>query len=181
MDRGGDLDDLLGVERGIKGGINLALHKDGGLDIVNLSLGLDDGGGDGVGATQDGGDGDGEMGGGGLQNPGGIAGHVVGLAKVDLLGDDGLGLVDSGDAGRLAAGGEGGGRGRLGVRNWGVRHHRAGRVMLGPEGGGRGHGRGGHGTSIAEPVEGGEAGGEGGQLGGGGAARHGHQAGESHL
>ena len=49
------------------------------------------------------------MGGGGLQDPGGVSGHVVGGAEVDLLGDNGGGLVDGGHSLGLGLGDRGGG------------------------------------------------------------------------
>merc|ERR550519_1077165 len=98
VDGGGDglLDDGLsldgdGVGHGI-GGINM----DGGgdLDDVHLSLGLDDGSVDRVGSLQVGAHADGQEGGGGLVDVGVVSGNVAGLSVVDLLGDDGSGLVE---------------------------------------------------------------------------------------
>lgn len=88
VDGGWDLDDLLGVEGSIKRGINLALNKDGILDIVDFSLGLDNWGKDSVGSLEDSWDRDGKMGGGWLVDPGGISGHIAGLSKMNLLGDN---------------------------------------------------------------------------------------------
>merc|ERR1719250_98696 len=63
MDGGWDLDDLLGVEGSIIRGINLALNKDWALDVVDLSLGLDNGGVDSLGSLEDSWDSNGKMGG----------------------------------------------------------------------------------------------------------------------
>jgi len=103
----GDRDLLLGVEGGIIGDVNLTLNKDGGLDIVDLDLAVDDGSVDGLGSLEDGGDLDGEMGGSGLQDSGVVSGDIAGLSIVDLLGDNGFRLVDSGDSGSLSNGGVG--------------------------------------------------------------------------
>jgi len=99
MDGGGDLDNVGGGEGGVVGDGNLTLNKDGGLDIVYLNLAVDDGSIDGLGSLEDGGDLDGEMRGGRLQDSGVVSGDIAGLSIVDLLGDDGLRLVDSGDSG----------------------------------------------------------------------------------
>merc|ERR1719347_2195753 len=99
MDGGGDLDNVGGGEGGIVGDGNLTLNKDGGLDIVYLNLAVDDGSIDGLGSLEDGGDLDREMRGGRLQDSGVVSGDIAGLSIVDLLGDDGLRLVDSGDSG----------------------------------------------------------------------------------
>jgi hypothetical protein len=125
MDGGGDLDDLLGVEGSVIGSIHTPLDKDGLLDVVDLSHVLDDGGVVCDRSSQDGGDGDGEMRGGGLDDPGFIAGHVAGLSEVDLLGDDRGGLVDSGDALGLGVGGVGGWDGRGNIGDGGMGHNGA--------------------------------------------------------
>merc|ERR1711970_1548470 len=71
MDGGWDLNDLYGVEWGIIRGINLALNKDRALDVVDLSLGLDNGGIDSVGSLEDSWDSNGKMRGGWLVDLGG--------------------------------------------------------------------------------------------------------------
>merc|ERR1719315_677458 len=96
MDGGGDLDDVLLVDGDI---------------IGDLDLLLDDGGVVGDGAPEDGGHGDGEVGGGGLQDPGGVPGDEAGLSVVNLLGDHGGGLVHGGHALGLGGGDIGGGGG----------------------------------------------------------------------
>merc|ERR1719331_2841996 len=106
-DGGGDGDGVGGIIRGVIG----LVDKDGLLDVVDLGLGLDNGGVVGLGSLEDGGDSDGQMGGGGLQDPGVVSGHVVGGAEVDLLGDHGGGLVDSSHTLGLAVGHIGGGGG----------------------------------------------------------------------
>merc|ERR1712128_378662 len=91
MDGGWDLNDVHGVEGSVIRGINLALNKDGILDIVDFSLG----------SLKDSWDSDGKMGGGWLVDLGGISGHIAGLSKVHLLGDNWGGLVDCGDSSGL--------------------------------------------------------------------------------
>merc|ERR1719500_2060482 len=88
MDGGWDLNDLYGVEWGIIRSINLALNKDGVLDIVDFSLGLDNGGIDSVGSPEDSWDSDGKMRGCWLVDLGGISRNIAGLSKVHLLGDN---------------------------------------------------------------------------------------------
>ena len=130
MDGGGNLNDLLGVEGGVEGGIVRLVDEDGVLDLVNLLHGLDNGGVDSLGSPEDGWDGDGKVRGGGLDDPGGVAGDVVGLAEVDLLGDDRGGLVDGGDSLSLMDGGvRSRGRGSDVVHR--VRHHSSSSVVLG--------------------------------------------------
>ncbi|MFN9942407.1 MAG: hypothetical protein ACK56I_23345, partial [bacterium] len=105
----------------VVGHLHATLHKHRLVDGVHLGDGLDDGGVDGLGAAQDGGHLDGQVGGGRLVDGGGVAGHVGCLAQVNLLGDDGGGLVDGGHAGGLGVhrvggghrhSGRGGGQGR---------------------------------------------------------------------
>jgi len=130
MDGGWDLDDLLGVEGSIIRGINLALNEDGILDIVDFSLGLDNGGVDSVGSLKDSWDSDGKMGGGWLVDLGGISGHIAGLSKVDLLGDNWGGLVDGGHSSSLGGScvrGRGCGGG---ICYWGMGNNGASRVVL---------------------------------------------------
>jgi len=130
MDGGWDLDDLLGVEGSIIRGINLALNEDGILDIVDFSLGLDNGGVDSVGSPEDSWDSDGKMGGGWLVDPGGISGHIAGLSKVHLLGDNWGGLVDGGDSSSLGGGGVRGRGSGGGICYWGMGDNGAGGVVL---------------------------------------------------
>merc|ERR1719347_605624 len=99
MDGGGDLDNVGGGEGGVIGDGNLTLNRNGSLDIMDLNLAVDDGSIDGLGSLEDGGDLDWEMRGGRLQDSGVVSGDIAGLSIVDLLGDDGLRLVDSGDSG----------------------------------------------------------------------------------
>jgi len=146
MDGGGDLDDPLGVEGSVIRGVIGLVDKDGLLDVVDLGLGLDNGGVDGLGSLEDGGDSDGQMGGGGLQDPGGVARDEAGLAKVHLLGDHGGGLVHGGDTGSLGGGGERS-RGRRGNVVDGVGDDGASRVVVGA-GGGRANGVGGGSDSV---------------------------------
>jgi len=130
MDGGWDLDDLLGVEGSIIRGINLALNEDGILDIVDFSLGLDNGGVDSVGSLKDSWDSDGKMRGGWLVDLGGISGHIAGLSKVHLLGDNWGGLVDGGDSSSLGGScvrGRGSGGG---ICYWGMGNNGASRVVL---------------------------------------------------
>jgi len=134
VDWGGDLDDLLGKERSVIGGIVWLVDKDGLLDVVDLSLGLDDGGVDGLGSLEDGWDSDGEMGGGGLVDLGGVSGDVAGLAVVNLLGDNGSGLVNGGDTGALGMGGVRSRGSGFSISDWGVGDNWAGRVVLGSVG-----------------------------------------------
>jgi len=158
MDGGGNLHDLLGVEGGVIGSIERLVDVDWVLDLVNLLHGLHNGGVDSLASPEDGGDGDGKVRGGWLDDPGGVAGDVVGLAEVDLLGDDRGGLVDGGDSLALM---DGGVRSRCrgsDVVDW-VRHHSSGRVVLGTIGG---DSSGGGGTSVGQGSRGGHQGGGGG-------------------
>jgi len=130
MNGGWDLNDLLGVEGSIIRGINLALNKDRALDVVDLSLGLDNGGVDSLGSLEDSWDSDGKMRGGWLVDLGGISGHVAGLAEVHLLGDHRGGLVDGGHSSTLCGGGVRGRGSRLGISYRGVGDNWASRVVL---------------------------------------------------
>merc|ERR1719348_1082861 len=114
VDGHGDLDDVVSVEGGVIVDVDLALDKDGGLDIVDLNLLVDDGGIYGLSSLEDGGDLDGEVGGGGLEDPGVVSGDIAGLSIVDLLGDNGGRLVDSGGAWALGHGRVGGGGSAVG-------------------------------------------------------------------
>jgi len=134
MDGSGDLDDLLGVEGSVIGSVVWLLDEDGVLNLVDLLLDLDDGSVDSLGSLEDGGDGDGKVRGGGLEDPGGVAGDVAGLSEVDLLGDDRGGLVDGGDALGLAVGGVRSRSGGLGVGD-GVGDDGPGGVVLRSVGG----------------------------------------------
>merc|ERR1712213_211370 len=86
MDWGWDLDDLFGVERSIIRGIIRLVDKDGLLDIVDLSLGLDNWGVDGLGSLQDSWDSNWKMWGSGLKDSGVVSGHIAGLSIVKLVG-----------------------------------------------------------------------------------------------
>jgi len=130
MDGGWDLDDLLGVEGSIIGGINLALNKDWALDVVDFSLGLDNGGVDSLGSLEDSWDSDGKMGGGWLVDLGGVSGHIAGLAEVHLLGDHRGGLVDGGDSSTLCGCGVRSRGSWLSISYWGMGDNRASRVVL---------------------------------------------------
>jgi len=134
MDGGGDLDDVLLVDGHVIGDLNATLDQDGVLDLVDLNLLLDDGGVVSNGSPQDSGDRDGKMRGGGLEDPGGVAGDKAGLTEVDLLGDHGGGLVDGGDTGGLGGGGEGS-RGSRGDVVDGVSDNGTGSVGVGASGG----------------------------------------------
>ena len=131
----GNLDDLLGVEGGVIGSVVWLVDEDRVLHLVDLLLDGDNGSVDSLSSPEDGGDGDGEVGGGWLDDPGGVSGDVVGLSEVDLLGDDRSRLVDSGDSLSLAVGGEGGGGGRGHVVDGLVGHDGTSGVVLGPVGG----------------------------------------------
>jgi hypothetical protein len=133
MDGGGDLDDLLGVEGGVIRSIVRLVDEDRVLDLVDFLHGLDNWGVDSLGSPQNSWDSNGQMRGGGLDDPGGVAGHVVGLAEVDLLGDDRGGLVDGGDSLCLVDGGVRSRSGGSDVVDW-VSHNGSGRVMLGSVG-----------------------------------------------
>jgi len=112
MDGGWDLNDLFGVDGDIIRNIDATFDIVGFVDGVDLGLLGDDGWVGGDGSTEDGGDSDGEMGGRGLDDACGVAGHIGGLAQVDLFGDNGLGLVDGGHTGSLGLSGVGGGNDR---------------------------------------------------------------------
>ena len=115
MDGDGNLDDVILVKWGIIGDGNLALNKDGSLDIVDLNLLVDDGSVDSLGSLEDSWDLDGEMGGGGLEDPGVVSRDIAALSIVDLLGDNGGRLVDGGGSRSLSNGGVGGGGSGLGI------------------------------------------------------------------
>jgi len=130
MDWGGDLDNLLGQERSVIRSIIRLLDMDWGLDIVDLSLGLDNRGVDSLGSLEDSWDSNGKMGGSWLVDLGGISGNIAGLSIVNLLGDNWCGLVNGGDSSSLSS---------SGVRCWGsgfgigyrsVGNNRASRVVL---------------------------------------------------
>lgn len=157
MDGGGHLHDLLGVEGGVIRSIEGLVDEDGVLDLVNLLQGLDNGGVNSLGSPEDSWDSDGKMRGGRLDDPGGVAGHVVGLTEVDLLGDDRGGLVDGGDSSGLLDGGVRSRDGRSHVVDW-VGNHGSGRVMLGTIGG---HGSS-RGSSVSQSSGGRDQGGGGG-------------------
>merc|ERR1712165_641036 len=120
MDGGWDLNDLLGVEGSIIRGINLALNENRALDVVDLSLGLDNGGVDSLGSLEDSWDSDGKMRGGWLVDLGGVSGHIAGLAEVHLLGDHRGRLVDGGHASTLGGGGVRSRGSRLSISHRGV-------------------------------------------------------------
>jgi len=130
MDWGGDLDNLLGQERSVIRSIIRLLDMDWGLDIVDLSLGLDNRGVDSLGSLEDSWDSNGKMGGGWLVDLGGISGHIASLAKVNLLGNNRGGLVDSGYSSTLCGGGVRSRGGGLSVSYRSVGDNRASRVML---------------------------------------------------
>ncbi len=111
MDGGGHLNDLLSVKGGVIGDLNTTFNIDGLVHGVDLGLGLNDGGTNGLGATKNSGDLDGEMGGGGLVDGGGVAGDIVGLSEMNLLGYNGSRLVDGGHTCSLGVNGVGGGEG----------------------------------------------------------------------
>jgi len=130
MDGGWDLNDLLGVEGSIIRGINLALNEDRALDVVDLSLGLDNGGVDSLGSLKDSWDSDGKMRGGWLVDLGGVSGHIAGLAEVHLLGDHRGRLVDGGHASTLGGGGVRSRGSRLSISYRSVGDNWASRVVL---------------------------------------------------
>lgn len=117
MDRGGHLDDVVLVDRGIIRDGNLTLNQDRGLDIVDLDLFLDDGGIVSKGSLEDSWDSNGQMRGGRLQDSGVVSRDIVGLSKVDLLGDNGGRLVNSGNSGSLSNSGVRGGGSRFNIRS----------------------------------------------------------------
>merc|ERR550517_1383451 len=139
MDGGGHLHDVLLVDGDVIGDLNTPLNQDGVLDLVDLNLLLDDGSVVGNGSLEDSGDRDGKMRGGGLEDPGGVAGDEAGLAEVHLLGDHGGGLVHGGDTGSLGGGGVGS-RGSRGNVVDGVGDHGAGGVLGRSEGAGQDEG-----------------------------------------
>jgi len=105
MDWGGDLNNLLGQERSVIRSIIRLLDMDWGLDIVDLSLGLDNRGIDSLGSLEDSWDSNWKMGGGWLMDLGGISRNIAGLSIVNLLGDNWCGLVNGGDSGSLMSSG----------------------------------------------------------------------------
>jgi len=143
MDGSWNLNDLLGVEGSVIGGVEWLVDIDWVLNLVDLLLDLDDGSVDSLGSLEDCGHGNGKVGGGGLEDPGGVSGDIVGLSEVDLLGDDRGGLVDGGDSWGLAVGGVRSRSSGLGIGD-GMRDNGTGRVVLGSIGGHRGRSRGGN-------------------------------------
>jgi len=130
MDWGGDLNNLLGQERSVIRSIIRLLDMDWGLDIVDLSLGLDNRGVDSLGSLEDSWDSNGKMGGSWLVDLGGISGNIAGLSIVNLLGDNWCGLVNGGDSSSLGSSGvrcRGSGF-SIGYRSMG--NNRASRVVL---------------------------------------------------
>ena len=83
------------------------------MDIVDLSLGLDNRGADSLGSLKDSWDSNGKIGSSWLVDLGGISGNIAGLSIVNLLGDNWCGLVNGGDSGSLFS---------SGVRCWGSRY-----------------------------------------------------------
>ena len=98
-----DMGVLLGQERSVIRNIIRLLDMDWVVDIVDLSLGLDNRG---VGSL----DSNGKMGSSWLVDLGGISGNIAGLSIVNLLGDNWCGLENGGDSGSLFS---------SGVRCWG--------------------------------------------------------------
>ena len=90
---------LLGQERSVIRSIIRLLDMDWVVDIVDLSLGLDNRGVDSLGSLEDSWDSNGKMGGSWLVDLGGISGNIAGLSIVNLLGDNWCGLVNGGDSG----------------------------------------------------------------------------------
>merc|ERR1712198_493841 len=88
MHWGGDLNNLLGQERSVIRSIIRLLDMDWGLDIVDLSLGLDNRGIDSLGSLEDSWDSNRKMGSSWLVDLGGISGNIAGLSIVNLLGDN---------------------------------------------------------------------------------------------
>ncbi len=119
MDGSGNLNDLLTDNGDIIGDLNTTLNIDGLVHGVDLGLGLDNGGTNGLGATENSRDLDGEMGGRGLVDGGGVAGDIAGLSEMNLLGYNGSGLVDGSHTFSLGVNGVGGGEsdGSSGVSN----------------------------------------------------------------
>ncbi len=147
VDGHGHLDDLLPDDGHIIGDLDPPLDGVGLVHHMGLLDGLDDGGVDGDGSLEGGRHGDGQLGDGGLVDARGVAGDELGLAEVQLLADDGSGLVD-GLGGHTVhrRGGVGGGHA----------HGRGGgSVGHGGNGGSHSHGGGGHGGVVS----GGSAGG----------------------
>merc|ERR1711915_753322 len=103
---------------------------DWGLDIVDLSLGLDNRGIDSLGSLEDSWDSNWKMGGSWLMDLGGISRNIAGLSIVNLLGDNWCGLVNGGDSGSLSSSGVRcrGSRLSIGYRSMG--NNGASRVVL---------------------------------------------------
>ena len=98
MDGSGDLNNLLPENGDIIGDLNTSLNIDRLIDSVDLGLGLDNGSIDGLSSLKDCGDLNGKMRGSGLVDGGIVSRDIRGLTIVNLLGDDGSGLVNSGNA-----------------------------------------------------------------------------------
>jgi len=172
VDGGWDLDHLLDVLDDVIGHVVGLLHVDGLVDDVLLGPLLDDGGGDAVGALEGGGHSNVDLGDHGLEDLGVVAGHVLLLGVVGLLGDHwgwdghagggwglGLGGVWGGHAdgwGWEGHGGDSGGDGHSGGDGWGGVG--AGGMSDGGGGddasGGEGGHTGGEGTSVPQGIVG---------------------------
>ena len=115
---------LLGQERSVIRSIIRLLDMDWVVDIVDLSLGLDNRGVDSL-------DSNGKMGSSWLVDLGGISGNIAGLSIVNLLGDNWCGLVNGGDSGSLFSNGVRCWGSGLGIGYRSVGNNRASRVVLG--------------------------------------------------
>lgn len=127
MDSDGHLTDLLLDDGDIIGDMDLPLNVDGLVDNVGLLHGLDKGSVLLDGSAEDGRDLDGEHGGGRLDDVDGLARDELGLAEMELLGDNGGLLMDGGGGGSLLNGGVRSGHmsghgGRVGVSHRGSGH-----------------------------------------------------------
>ena len=86
---------LLGQERSVIRSIIRLLDMDWVVDIVDLSLGLDNRGADSLGSLKDSWDSNGKIGSSWLVDLGGISGNIAGLSIVNLLGHNWSWLVHS--------------------------------------------------------------------------------------
>lgn len=110
MDGSGDLDDPLDGFDHVIGHVVGLFNGVGLVDCVDLLLDGDDGSIDGLGALQGGGHGDPEVRNSGLEDLSDVSRDVGGLSQMNLLSDDGGGVVDGGYSGGLLRGLVGGGK-----------------------------------------------------------------------
>ena len=104
MVRSWHLDDFFSIYWYIIRNVVWFFNVNGLIDSVNFFLNSDNWSSNRLGAFQSGGHGDFEVRNGGLQDFGGVPRDVLGLAKMNLFGNDGFGFVKGGHVGFLGLG-----------------------------------------------------------------------------